>query len=379
MTFKNEYTIEPAFINKERELNYLKNWITERPNTILLIYGPKSSGKTTLLYRFVDDIQKEKRYEIKFFNLREILVANYRDFIQTFFEIDYSKSRADVKERREYDLKVFKLSVELLKGLESKDIDPFVIMKKELVKIESKGIRPVIIIDELQALENIYMNSQRELIKELINFFVAITKESHLCHVMLSSSDGYFVERIHTDSKLKKASCFLEVDYLNREDVCYWLSNIERESKITLYKLTEQQINAIWDSFGGSCWEISRFLGDLLMIAKNGAVNDIEMDKILEKTLTACRSLFEEYAGLDESKDELFKEINNQSMEKGFFKEKELARLVREQFYNKENLKDELINLVRNNFISYDPANAKYKLQGRSMELGLNMFVNMLQ
>jgi AAA+ ATPase superfamily predicted ATPase len=45
--------------------------------------------------------------------------------------------------------------------------------------------------------------NQRELIKELINFFVAMTKESHLCHVLLSSSDGYFIEKIYNDSKLQ--------------------------------------------------------------------------------------------------------------------------------------------------------------------------------
>ena len=48
----------------------------------------------------------------------------------------------------------------------------------------------MIIIDELQALDFFYFNGLLELIKERINFFVAMTKESNLCHVLLSSSDG---------------------------------------------------------------------------------------------------------------------------------------------------------------------------------------------
>ena len=83
----------------------------------------------------------------------------------------------------------------------------------------------MIIIDELQALEGLYMNGHkdREIIKELFNFFVAITKESHLCHVIIGSSDGYFIERIYNDSKLRKTSAFLKVDYLDKEQTMYWL------------------------------------------------------------------------------------------------------------------------------------------------------------
>ncbi len=96
-------------------------------------------------------------------------------------------------------------------------------MEAELKGLNSKGIKPLIIIDELQALDFIYFNSQRELIKELINFFVAMTKESHLCHVLLSSSDGYFIEKLYNDGKLKKTAKLLEVGYLFEEDIVYWL------------------------------------------------------------------------------------------------------------------------------------------------------------
>ena len=164
-----------------------------------------------------------------------------KSFLRAFFEL---KSSEQVKETRQYDLKVFKLSVETIKGLESKDLDPFIVMKRELGKINKKGKRPVIIIDELQALDEIYFNGGRELPNEMFNFFVAMTKESHLCHVMIASSDGYFIDRVYQDSKLKKTSEFMEVAYLQQADVMDWLSNLDRYSKIDQFVLMELGLEA---------------------------------------------------------------------------------------------------------------------------------------
>ena len=199
---------EPAFINRRRELAFLDSWIAERPNNLLFIHGPKSSGKTTLLMEFIRRRLSSDNYDIKRFNLRELLITSYKDFIRSFFRIDYGKSKGDVKEVRSYSLPFFRLSAEVLKGIESTDLDALAVMNIELEKIVASGRRPVIIIDELQALEGIYMNGQRELVKELFNFFVAITKESHLCHVIIASSDGYFIQCIYDDSRLKKPAAF---------------------------------------------------------------------------------------------------------------------------------------------------------------------------
>ncbi len=63
-----EYKNEPAFINRKEELTYLQSWIEESPKNILFFYGPKSSGKTTLIYRFIedhlDDMQKFCNFSI---------------------------------------------------------------------------------------------------------------------------------------------------------------------------------------------------------------------------------------------------------------------------------------------------------------------------
>jgi len=381
---KTEYSKEPAFINRKQEVLLLNKWVSERPENILFIYGPKSSGKTTLLYKMIkEEWSEKKKIIVKHFNLREILIVNYKNFLQSFFEIDYSKDKKDVKETREYSIpKVFKTKVEVYKGLDEKRLDPFKIMKEELEKLNNKGIKPIIIIDELQALENIYMEDQRELLKEMFNFFVSITKETHLAHVIIASSDGYFIERIYNDSKLKKTSKFMEVDYLNEKDVKYWLNNIKKESSIKDYILSESQVQVIWDNFGGSLWEISAFLGDLLVIADDKKIPDESFNKILDIKLIASRSLFVDYAdiGFGSKEEFLFKAINSKIQNKNFFRTSEFSNLVSDNcFANRDELKKVLMDLVRHNFISYDPTTAEYKVQGRSMEIGLNMFVQLCE
>ncbi len=369
------FTNVPPFINRAEEIYYLQSWIAEKPKNILFLYGPKSSGKTTLIYRFIEQNLSNGKYDIKQFNLRELLLVNYESFLRAFFELKHSEQ---VKETRQYDLKVFKLSVETLKGLESKKLDPFIVMKRELEKSNKKGKRPIIIIDELQALDEVYINGGCELLNEMFNFFVAMTKESHLCHVVIASSDGYFIERIYQDSKLKKTSEFMEVKYLQKSDVMDWLSDLKTYSKITDYVLSNRQRQAIWDFFGGSCWEISNFLGNLLNIAHKGQVLDDKFDEILQNKLVFFRSMFVEYATIEPEKEQLLLKIAGLiSINPGKgFTFSELRSLVEDNIWSISSLKAELNSLVRKNFLSYSPPRAEYALQGRSMELGLLAYVN---
>jgi AAA+ ATPase superfamily predicted ATPase len=371
-----EYKNEPAFINRHEEMAYLKNWIEERPKNILFFYGPKSSGKTTLIYKFIEGhLTDPKKYSIKHFNLRKVLIVNYEDFLQRFFQIEDPDEKTS-SQTRQYDLKVFKLTVENHHKIKDRQLDPFDVMEAELNALNARGIKPLIIIDELQALDFIYFNSQRELIKELINFFVAMTKESHLCHVLLSSSDGYFIEKLYNDSKLKKTSELFEVDYLPKEDIVYWLNNLKKESNIKEYSLSKAQIEYVWEHFGGSIWEISNLLGKFLTVCQDGKVPDEEVQKITAKYLVQARSYFEEYAALDTPRTELLREVLDSIRSVGCAKEAYMERMLRENFFqDKDALQKELHYLVRQNFLYYNPTLAEYKLQGRSMEIGLEMYL----
>ncbi len=370
------FTNVAPFINREREMAFLESWISAKPESILFLYGPKSSGKTTLLYRFIDTHLNSKHYDIKHFNLREMLLVNYQSFLQAFFERKISEQ---VKELRQYARNVFKMSVETIKGLEKRELDPFVVMKRELVKLVKKGKRPVIIIDELQALDDIYFNGQRELLKELFNFFVAMTKESHLCHIIIASSDGYFIDRIYTDSKLKKTSELMAIDYLEQDAVMDWLGHLDTYSKIDTFVLTDDQKQAMWELFGGSCWEISNFLGKLLMVAENGCIPQNSFDELLHKTLLTQTNIFEDRIGINIPQQQLWQTIATIIATKSQFRLNDLGELVTRNIWTETELRQELNTLVHMNFLSYAPPLAAYALQGRSMEQGLIAYAERLQ
>lgn len=348
-----------AFINREKELKFLKEWIESEPNAILFLYGPKSSGKTTLIYKSISQFNKDK-YEIKDFNLREYVISNYKDFLSVFFGIDFTKSKEDVKEKREYNLRVFKLDVEVYKGLQNLEYDAFELMKKELIKIKEQGKKPIILIDELQALEDIYINGKRELIKEVFNFFIAMTKESHLCHVIVASSDGYFIEKIYTQSKLSKTSKLMEIDYLNKDSIYYWLQNIDKENNIKSYKFTKEQIDIIWEKLGGSIWEIDDILQTMLLYAKDEKIDTQDLLNEINKIIHANYIRLIEYRPLYYKK-ELFLDMASMFSHKGYFVLNDISNK-----YDEIKLMDELGNLVRLNYLYYNPMTGQYKPQGRS-------------
>jgi len=58
----------------------------------------------------------------------------------------------------------------------------------------------------------------------------------------------------------------------------HWLNNLNAYSKIDRFVLSDGQKQAIWDFFGGSCWEISDFLGDLLNVAQHRSIPDTYLE-----------------------------------------------------------------------------------------------------
>ncbi|MCK4762271.1 MAG: AAA family ATPase [Candidatus Aminicenantes bacterium] len=362
---KFEYRKDTAFINREKELDYLRGFINERPESILFIHGPKSSGKTTLLYKFLAQLEKEQKLDVKFFNLRKKLIGYNKDFIRIFFGIDYGKSKGDVKETREYGIfNFFKLSVEVLKGMESGELDPFEIMKLEFVKQNRKGIKPVLIIDELQAIDHIYMNNgkDRRVIIELFNFFVAMTKESHLAHIIIASSDGYFLNTVYNDSRLKKTSKFYKVDYLQQKDAMEWLLNLEKHSKIKDYALTREEAEKIWDTVGGSMWEIQDILGELFTDP---------LDSVLELYKRKMRGIIDFYIELSSGRKKILKcFVENDSL--GL---KDFASLRIDTDVLKELLKD----MVKNNILYFDPTDAVYYPQSKSYRWGIDIYFETLK
>ncbi|MCP5105115.1 MAG: hypothetical protein GY950_17130, partial [bacterium] len=257
----------------------------------------------------------------------------------------------------------FKINSEIEKKMQQGRVDPFKVMEKEFLQLKEQGIKPVLIIDELQALDKIYLANGRDrrLIVELFNFFVAMTKESHLAHIIIASSDGYFLHTLYTDPKLKNTSKFYKVDYLLKEDVMEWLLNLETYSKIKNYKLNEGEAEKIWDTVGGSMWEIQDILTDLF---------DTPIDEVLTVYKKKIKGIIEYYIGADKKKEKVLE----------LFFKKDTARI---RDFIKHGIAAEevdgiLQDMVRNNILYFDPTEALFYPQGKSYQWGITLYFESL-
>ncbi|MBL0732059.1 MAG: hypothetical protein JJW03_04310 [Desulfosarcina sp.] len=181
-----------------------------------------------------------------------------------------------------------------------------------------------------------------------MNFFVAMTKESHLCHVIIASSDAFSIEQVYVDSKLRKTSEFMKLDYLEKEDVLVWLCDIKRYNQVKDYTLDEDQIETIWDTVGGSAWEIYYILRKLLQYSLDGIAAKIKREKV---------SMIADWTFGDEARNCLLRHFRKQPIRK-------LAELAGTG-------KDLLGQAVKDNILYYDPVDGIYGIQGKSLEWGI--------
>ena len=204
------------FYDREKDVEYFKKYFLLEPNSILFVYGPKSSGKSTVIRRVIKEMENS---DVIFFyyNLREYATPTKEEFLEIFFE----KSKSSVvKNTYILDLKVFKFGMEKTKDLTNIRLnDVFKEIKESINYVVKEGKRPVLIIDELQKLRNIYFNGGKNLLNELLNFFVSLTKMEHLCHVVCLTSDTLFIEEIYQNSTLKNTSEYYLIDWLDNEAV----------------------------------------------------------------------------------------------------------------------------------------------------------------
>ncbi len=261
------------FIDRDEELKFLKNYFNSVPNALLFVFGPKSSGKSTLIMEVIKDMQN-KDFVFFYYDLRTSGISNYYDFVDFFTKESKSgTAKYDIG----LNLYVFKFGVTKEKKNELKSAkklnDVFDLFFDEINQVKKDGKTPVIIIDELQMLREIYTNGGRALLEYLFNFFVTITKVKHLAHVLVSTSDSLFIEEIYNNSSLKKTSEFYLVDMFDEKTTTNWMKE---------EGFSDKESKKIWDEIGGEPW----YLQELLKETSNGkCVTDIIQDRINESVI----------------------------------------------------------------------------------------------
>ena len=326
------------FINREQEKKDLIAHLETEPNAILFLYGPKSCGKSTLLNKIIEDLDY-KKYAINFLDLRQVIINNFQSFLDVFFQKSKTKKAQEILSGVTLNIGFFKVGI---KDEEIFNKNSFKIIIDQVRKAKENGIQPVIIIDEIQELANIYTNENKHLLDELLNLFIALTKVTHLAHVVLATSDSCFIEKIYSNAKLSKTSKFYFIDHLQKEDIEKWLKT---------EGIYAEDIDYIWENLGGSPWEIQQVL-----INKQSNKDLQESVQKVIKDLSGQVSVF--YDNLEDAEAKIFKKISKEIMKKGEYLKKE-----------RERLSGLLQKTVENDIWFYNASESKITANSKSLEI----------
>ncbi len=91
------------FVDREREEKWLLERFNREPGKIAFIYGPKSSGKTTLMEYLVENVlEKDKRFCVNYINFRGHAISNYESFLDVYFQPIEDENRPFIEKALEY-------------------------------------------------------------------------------------------------------------------------------------------------------------------------------------------------------------------------------------------------------------------------------------
>ncbi len=342
------------FVDREEETEFFVDWFNRVPQRILWVYGPKSSGKTTVISYVIDNylLKKKEKFWVKYFNLRQALITSYDSFLDTFF-VEVEEGEGEVSGK--IGINVFGFKAEVWERIRRRKLNLFKVFIEELERIREGGKRCVIVVDEIQKLRDVYIengNGERELLKEFLNLCVSLTKELHLSHVLILTSNTVFIERIYNDARMKETSEFKKIGHLRKEQVEEWLESEGLKAK---------EIDLVWDYLGGSIPRILKMLENYR--------NRIDLKDYLERE--AWLAYTEIVNFLRKLKDreilEAFKRIGREIVEHGFYRvkvmESEEINYVIESFTERE-------------ILFYDPLELKVTGNSRIYEKGIEILLS---
>ena len=291
----------------------------------------------------------KKDYWVRYINLRRYLISSYNSFIEAFLKPKKESKKKHEKIDARMSIGIFEIKASVLNEVKEREKDLFNALTFEIQEIAEKK-KVVLIIDEIQTLEDIYINGDRELLKEFLNFCVSLTKELHIAHVVILSSNTIFIDRIYNDAKLKVTSRFYKINHLPYEIVKKWL--IEKG-------FSSSEIEFIWEYLGGSIAHIQRMIRDKHEYPT--LKEYLERQKWLAYTEIVHFLNFSKK--IDKKEREKFYDVCREILEKGFFEAKDNSYIeVIEKFAEVE-------------ILFFDPLDVKIKGNSRIYEKGMEILV----
>jgi len=340
-----------AFHNRERETDEIMKILDAEPSLITFVYGPINSGKTELINHVIEELPEE--YVVFYINLRTKLLASYDDFIESLFEMEMESE--GVNRKRKETLAELVSSVTKVAGIpinkefldyvfkDNKPKNAFSYIIKLFLEVRASGKQPVLVLDELQKIGDVKVNGF--LVYELFNFFIDLTKEKHLAHVFVATSDSLFLERVYNEAMLQGRCRYLLVDDFNDATTAAFLGE---------YGFTDGEKALAWEYCGGKpvC------LVELIRID--------ERERFTKKMLTTRVNQLKDLLDyLDYTKPRVMIGAD------GYLVEKEDIVNILRRFVDAERIGDEGLNrpakqfLIKDNILFLDPESGIIEPQSR--------------
>ncbi|MGC8677008.1 MAG: ATP-binding protein [Hydrogenobaculum sp.] len=346
------------FINRTNEIRFFLERFETIPERILWIYGPKSAGKTTLIEYVIENelfedferLKPKDSFWVKYVNLRGKLITNYNTFLDTFIKPE--EELEDIVSAR-INIGILELKAQRLSKVKNKSLDLFDAILEQINDI-AKTKKPIIIIDEIQTLQDIYINGEKELIKEFLNFCVRLTKELHLAHVLILSSNTIFIEQIYNDAKLKVTSDFYKIDHLSYEDTHEWLK--EEGFK-------DDEVALIWDYLGGCIPYLYE------VITKKDKIENLKA-YLEEKAFLAYAEIVDFIIRQNtKEEDEIFRMIAKEILKNGYF-------ILDPDMEKRKEIMDVIDKWAQKEILFYDPKSLKVNGNNRTYEKGMEILLS---
>ena len=234
--------VHVQFHDREEEIRKLQNIVNARPDLITFIYGPINSGKTELIQEFIKKLPGE--FITFYVNLRGKFIRDYNDFMRALFKFENRSKEEIIKSLLKASAKTLTLKgipvpenvIDVIFGKEKEDVFEF--LEDYFGRIGEH--RLVLIIDELQVIGDIEIDGK--LVYRLFNFFVRLTKELHLCHVFVITSDSLFVEHVYSEAMLQGRCRYMLVDDFDYTATASFLKK---------YGFKDDEVEVVWQHLGG--------------------------------------------------------------------------------------------------------------------------------
>jgi AAA+ ATPase superfamily predicted ATPase len=347
---------EIEFHNRDREIREIMNILSTRPDLITFIYGPINSGKTELVNHLIKRLPKD--YRVFYINLRGVYVSKAEDFLKVLFDV---RGRS-VKDCIKFAIDLLPSEVVTPKGRIPipKQVLKQIFKEKELENVftylenffteVAKKKNPILILDELQKIGDVKIDSY--LIYELFNFFVRLTKELHLCHVFVVTSDSLFIEKVYTTAMLHGRCRYLLVDDFDYNTTAEFLKK---------YEFSKEEIKLVWDYFGGK----PVYLVEAVKVKVGGGnLKDFAETNLFIRIRQMKDVLYE----LEEKNRELFNKVLKLFK---IFKDRDL--------FVYEKLGNEIRFCIDNNILFADPVKSVIKPQSKLDLLAIRKIVEDLK